>query len=290
MLITFVLLAAAIAAVWLPPIRLTDRMVLLPWMAVAAGALVSGLIAAVLSPLAVLELALFCLVAYLAAQPAATARRNLRFLFGIVAAILALALALHKLPGFNNPILLFQLRLSADSAPFTQYANFDKGAAGLVLLAFMCGRASSAADWRKLLRQTWPIALIAVIAVLGLASAIGYVKPDFKISQASALFLSTNLFFTVVAEEAFFRGLLQDRLALSLARFRYGPLLAVACSALLFGTAHAAGGSAYVLLATVAGLAYAYAYYVTQRIEAAIIVHFAVNTVHFIGFTYPHLN
>ncbi|MDB5766628.1 MAG: Abortive infection protein [Collimonas fungivorans] len=286
MLITFVLLAVAIAAVWLLPLRLTDRIVLLPWMAVAACALLSGLAAAVLSPLAVLELALFCLAAYLAA----TARRNLRLLFGVVAAILALALALHKLPGFNNPILLFQLRLSADSAPFTQYANFDKGAAGLVLLAFLCARASSAADWRKLLRQTWPIALIAAVAVLGLATAIGYVKPDFKISQATALFLSTNLFFTVVAEEAFFRGLLQDRLALSLARFRYGPLLAVVCSALLFGAAHIAGGGTYVLLATVAGLAYAYAYYVTQRIEAAIIVHFAVNAVHFIGFTYPHLN
>jgi membrane protease YdiL (CAAX protease family) len=84
--------------------------------------------------------------------------------------------------------------------------------------------------------------------------------------------------------------LLQDRLALSLARFRFGPLLAVACSALLFGAAHMAGGGTYVLLATVAGLGYAYAYYVTQRIEAAIIVHFAVNAVHFIGFTYPHLN
>jgi membrane protease YdiL (CAAX protease family) len=286
MLITFVLLAVAIAAVWLKPLRLTDRIILLPWMVIAAGALLCGLASAVLSPMAVLELALFCLVAYLAT----TVRRNLRLLFGVVAAILALALALHKLPGFNNPILLFQLRLSADSAPFTQYANFDKGAAGLVLLAFMCTRASSAADWRKLLQRAWPIALSAVIAVLGLATAIGYVKPDFKISQVSALFLSTNLFFTVVAEEAFFRGLLQDRLALSLARFRYGPLLAVACSALLFGAAHIAGGGTYVLLATVAGLAYAYAYYVTQRIEAAIIVHFAVNAVHFIGFTYPHLN
>lgn len=286
MLLTFALLAIAIAAAWLKPLRLTDRFLLPPWMAIAAGAVVSGLAAAVLSPVAVLALAMFFLAAYLAA---ATERKT-SLLFGMAAALLALALALHRLPGFNNPILISQLRLSADSVPFTQYANFDKGAAGLVLLAFLCRRASSAAEWRKLLQQTWPIALVAVIAVLGLASAIGYVKPDFKLGQATALFLFANLFFTIVAEEAFFRGLLQDRLALSLARFRHGPLLAAACSALLFGAAHVAGGGAYVLLAMVAGLAYAYAYYVTQRIEAAIIVHFAVNTVHFIGFTYPHLN
>lgn len=284
--LTFALLAIAIAAVWLPSLRLTDRFLLPPWMAIAAGAVISGFAAAVLSPVAVLALAMFFLAAYMAAAT----QRKTSLLFGMAAALLALALALHRLPGFNNPILISQLRLSADSVPFTQYANFDKGAAGLVLLAFMCRRASSAAEWRKLLQQTWPIALVAVIAVLGLATAIGYVKPDFKLSQATALFLFTNLFFTVVAEEAFFRGLLQDRLALSLARFRYGPLLAVACSALLFGAAHMAGGGTYVLLATVAGLGYAYAYYVTQRIEAAIIVHFAVNAVHFIGFTYPHLN
>lgn len=288
MFLTFAFLAIAIATVWLKPVRLTHRIVLLPWMMAAIGAVVCGLSAAILSPLAVLQLSIFCVIVYLAA----TAKRKslASILFGTAAVVLALALALHRLPGFNNPILISRLSLSADAAPFTQYANFDKGAAGLILLAFMCTRANSLAEWRQLLRQTWPIGLIAVVAVFGLATAIGYVKPDFKISQATALFLFTNLFFTIVAEEAFFRGVLQNRLALSLSRFRYGQLAALVSSALLFGLAHAAGGSTYVLLATVAGFAYAYAYYRTQRIEAAIIVHFAVNAVHFIGFTYPHLN
>jgi uncharacterized protein len=85
-----------------------------------------------------------------------------------------------------------------------------------------------------------------------------------------------------VAEEAFFRGLLQHRLP--------GPRpLAVAASALLFGLVHLPAGVAYAALATVLGFGCALVYERTRRIETAIAVHFAVNAVHFTGFTYPML-
>lgn len=285
--LTFILLAAAICAVWLPPVRVSRRMTLPPWAGLFVAAACSGLAAGVLNPRSAAALLIFCGIAYLAStakQPSVS-----RILLTAATAIVALALALHRLPGFNNPLLISALTLSAGAAPFSQYANFDKGAAGLVLLALLCRRADSAAVWRDLLKKTWPVALATAIAVLGAATWVGYVKADFKLGQTTALFLATNLFFTVVAEEAFFRGLLQDRLAASLARFRYGPIAALICSALLFGAAHAAGGGVYVLLAAIAGLGYAYAYYATRRIEAPIIVHIVVNAVHFIGFTYPHL-
>ncbi|MEO6918111.1 MAG: CPBP family intramembrane glutamic endopeptidase [Collimonas sp.] len=287
-LLAFTLLAVAICAVWLRPVRINDWLAAPPWLGFFIAAAGCGLAAGVLNLLAAAALGIFCVIAYFASK--AEEKSLSRRLLTIAAAIMALAMALHRLPGFNNPVIIANLKLSADAIPFTQYANFDKGTAGLVLLAFLCQRASSFTAWRDSLKKTWLVGIVTVIAVLGVATLIGYVKPDFKLSQATVLFLVTNLFFTVVAEEAFFRGLLQDRLASSLARFRYGHLLALLCSALLFGAAHAAGGGTYVLLATITGLGYAYAYYVTQRVEAPIIIHFAVNAVHFIGFTYPHLN
>jgi uncharacterized protein len=57
----------------------------------------------------------------------------------------------------------------------------------------------------------------------------------------------------------------------------------------LFGLAHIAGGIVYVGLATIAGIGYSIVYLRTRRIESAIVTHFAVNAVHFFGFTYPHL-
>lgn len=286
--ITFALLALAICAVWLKPIQINERIALPSWAAFFVIAMVSGLIADVLRPPAIVGIGLFCGAVYL--TQASKQKPMPSFVFGSVTAILAVALAMHKLPGFNNPVVISSTTLSAGAAAFTQYANFDKGAVGLILLAFLCSRANTLAGWGKLLKQTYPIALITAVAVLGVAVSIGYIKPDFKITQVTALFLVTNLFFTVIAEEAFFRGFLQDRLAVSLTRFHYGQLIAVICSAMLFGVAHAAGGITYMLFATLAGLGCAYAYSVTRRVEAPILVHFALNTVHVIGFTYPHVN
>ena len=66
-------------------------------------------------------------------------------------------------------------------------------------------------------------------------------------------------------------------------------LRALAVAAGLFGLAPAAGGPAYVALATVAGVGYGWIYQKTSRIEASMLTHFALNTVHFLGFTYPAL-
>ncbi len=289
-LLTFLLLAGAIAAVWFHP--------LLPALLFAA-AVAAGLFAGVLHLPALLSLGLLAGAAWLAAPatsavpatPAAGRRgsRNtaLRGAALAVVIVLALALAMHKLPGFNNPLLIDHVQLSANALPFTQYANFDKGAVGLILLAWLCQRVTSWSELGTVLRRTAPVLLLTVVVTLGFALAAGVVDVDVKWPQQTLAFIAVNLLFTVIAEEAFFRGLLQARLAAALDRFRLGPWLAVAVSALLFGAAHLGGGLRYAILAGIAGLGYAWAYQRTQRIEAAILVHIALNTVHFIAFTYP---
>lgn len=92
-----------------------------------------------------------------------------------------------------------------------------------------------------------------------------------------------------MTEEALFRGLLQERLAAALPARRLWQGLGIAVSAVVFGLAHAAGGPVLVLLAALAGAGYSLADAATRRIESAVLAHFAVNAVHFIGFSYPHL-
>lgn len=286
-LLTFIVLALAIGAVWLKPVSFAAQAAVAPWAALFVLALLCGWIAGVLQAPAIAALALFGAVAWLTATGS---QKYVRIISGIVAGLLAFALAIHKLPGFSNPVMIAGAVFSPGAAPFTQYANFDKGAVGLILLAFICSRVRSWAELGGVLKKTWPILLVTVAAVMAFAVGVGFVHPDFKLPSVTLQFIAVNLFFTVVAEEAFFRGFLQARLAASLARFRYGPWIAVICSALLFGAAHLAGGPAYALLATIAGLGYAYAYQATQRIEAPILIHIALNTVHFIGYTYPFVS
>lgn len=285
MFVTYALLALAMCAVWLPSLRVAGQFTLPPWLLLFVCAIASGLAFGYLQPPALLSLGCFLLLAWLAVREQAP--RAQRIIFGALTAVVALALATHRLPGFNNPVLFATVRFSPDAAPFTLYANFDKGAVGLVLLALFCRRAQSTIEWAALLRKSLPIAVCTIVGVLAVAAGIGYVRPECKLPAGMWIFLPVNLFFTVIAEEAFFRGFLQDRLAGALASVRIGNAIAVAVSALLFGLAHFGGGPVYAGLATLAGFGYAIAYARTQRIESAILAHFLLNAVHFVGFTYP---
>lgn len=288
MLMTYGLLGLSIGATWLAPIRMAKQFSIAPWLLLLVGAIVAGLAQGYLSWAALIGLGALGVVAYMASR--SEANRLQRILFGFLTALLALALALHLVPGFHNPLLVANMKFSADAMPYSQYANFDKGAVGLLLLALLANRARTAAEWREVLRRIVPIAAITAIAVIAAAIAAGYVRPDFKLPAYTPIFLATNLLFVCVAEEAFFRGFLQERLSRSLSGVRFGEPIAIVCSAGLFGVVHLAGGPVYAGIAALAGLGYAYSYAVAKRIEAPILVHFGLNAVHFIGFTYPRIH
>jgi len=283
----FLLLALAIALVWVPPLRLAHRRVP-PWTLAFGAACIAGALAPslVLAPAALAELALLAALAWGGA--AAPAWRGA---LSALAAVLALALSLHLLPGFHPAVLFHDVRLTPDAAPFALALGFDKAAAGLLLLAAFSTRVTS---WRQFASQLPAIvaaALATSVVAIGIALAAGYVRFEPKWGEAGPAFLVANLLFTCVAEEAFFRGLIQERL-MRLAETRRQPAwtwIAIALSTLLFGLAHAGGGATWMAVATVAGLGYSAIYARTRTIEGAILVHLAVNAAHFLAFTYPRL-
>jgi membrane protease YdiL (CAAX protease family) len=284
--LSFALLALSIALAWAPAWRVGRWPA---WMLAFAGACAAGTLAAsprVLDPSA---LAALGLLAALAGGAAAAPRW--RPALAVAAGVLALAMSLHLLPGFHAPVLLHDVRFTSDAAPFTLALGFDKAAAGLLLLAAFGARSAS---WRQLAGQGPALALAAAAtaaASIGVAMAAGYVRFAPKWPDAAPVFLVANLCFTCVAEEAFFRGMIQERL-MRLADTRRQAAwrwIAVLVSAGVFGLAHAGGGATWMAVATVAGLGYAAIYARTRTLEGPILVHFAVNAVHFLGFTYPRL-
>lgn len=279
-ILSFTLLAAAIAAAWAKPIRI-GKTAIAPWAAFFLASLAAAVAAGVVQPIGLPILA----VAITSAHAWRNAERpRPRLIFGTILLLVVFALGTHKLPGFTNPILLSGA-FSQNAPPFTQYLNYDKGAAGLILLAMVCQK-SAREDWGKTLLRALPIAAITTAAVLGSAVAIGYVKPDLKLTEAAAIFIVVNLFFTVAAEEALFRGFIQQQLT----NFGHPAAFAIFFSAALFGAAHLGGGHTFAILAAMAGLGYATAWQATGRIEAPILVHCTVNAIHFTFFTYPHLS
>lgn len=147
LLLTFFLLALSICLVWIDKPSIGSSYRPSPWLVCFIPAMLCGLSAGILNYLAVIFLLLLLALAWLSKNQTMP---TLKLTLTACSITLALAMALHKIPGFYNPIILNSVQVSNDASPYTLYANFDKGAAGLLLLAFFCPKVGSVNDIKKL--------------------------------------------------------------------------------------------------------------------------------------------
>ncbi len=280
---TYGLLAAALVSLWIPAVPLNARLKLPIWPLLFAGACISGLITGLLSVSAVIALISFAGLCYVAREY----RPGFAKVFLLVAVgVMTLALSLHRFAGFANPSLVKNLIIGVNAPPFTHILNFDTSAAGLILFAFFCTPARTRGQWRDVAKQ-YPVILGTALVVLMLGLAVGFVDLDPKFTAYTLVFIGSNLLFTCITEEAFFRGFMQQKLSVAMARWKSGPYVALIIAAILFGIAHMRGGPVLIVLASIAGVGYGYAYLKSGRIEAAILAHVGLNALHFVAFTYP---
>ena len=191
----------------------------------------------------------------------------------------AMALTLHLVPGFDNLKVLDRVQAGPASVPFTLYLNLDKPLIffGLLLAWPALLGPGGAIRWRPLALLILPLA-----ALLITAWQLGALKPEVGLPHWWWLFAFNNLLFTCVAEEALFRGFIQQGVA-----SRSKPWLGLLVASLLFGAAHLAGGPLLVLLAALAGACYGLAFLLSGRLSVAIAIHFLFNFAHLALFTYP---
>ncbi|WP_168385095.1 CPBP family intramembrane glutamic endopeptidase [Erwinia amylovora] len=195
----------------------------------------------------------------------------------------AVALMLHLIPGFNNLAIVSGVQAGPQSAPFTFYYNLDKALIPFLLLACLPSLLQRPAKppanpvWWLVLMMSMPLLLLA-------ATLAGGLKVEPHLPEWLGAFMLANLFFVSMAEEALFRGYLQQRLSNLI-----GDRPALLIAALLFGCAHFSGGLLLVLFATLAGLVYGLAWMWSGRLWVATLLHFAFNMLHLLLFTYPVL-
>lgn len=287
----FALLFSAIALVWAPNIVLhrapNKPLGIPPWAIALIAAMLTGIWQGVLLWQGALALVVLFALVMLAKQ----ARHTLIKVAALWACVLAvLAFGLHLVPGFNNPQVLSETYIGNATIAYQQYINFDKTAAGLLLLALLANRASNYTQLAQTVRTAVPISLAGVAIIFSVAWLLG-APLDPKWLAYTAIFLLINLFATCVAEEAFMRSLIQQPLqnALQRASKKLAPWLATGISAVIFTALHIGHPQPVPFLSMVflAGLLYGYLYQKTGRVEAAIIGHFLLNAVNFVLFVYP---
>jgi membrane protease YdiL (CAAX protease family) len=204
---------------------------------------------------------------------------------------IALAFANHLIPGFHNLRVITDLQISASSSPFTMYLNFDKTlAAAILAVTGSIVLKQTSPFGKKSLAQALKISIVCVTLLIPIAVLSGYVALDPKFPEIFSLWAFNNLLFVCFAEEVIFRGIIQKHLMQVAQRYQISPFVPILVTSILFGTlllGHLQGGIVYITFATISGMFYGYAYHTTNRLEAAILVHFIVNLVHFLLFSYP---
>lgn len=214
----------------------------------------------------------------------------LKFLGTVFIGILSIGFMLHSVPGFHNPALIKNVTISPNGIPYSQNLNFDKALVGFFYLLLGTTVIRTLQEVKESAKIYGVGVLLILACVLPSSVVMGYVRPDLKFGGFFLQWAWINLFFTCLAEEAFFRGFIQQRLCMLWARTRYGALAALLVSSSLFGVAHFAGGFKYIILATIAGTGYGWVYSRARHIEASVLTHFSVNAAHFVFFTYPALS
>jgi membrane protease YdiL (CAAX protease family) len=200
---------------------------------------------------------------------------------------LALALAMHWLPGFYNGRVIAPQRFTDDAVAFSMYLNLDKPLIGFWLLLVCPGIAHRRSLRLSLYASALALSLSAVLA-LGGALLLGVIAWAPKWPDSAWLWLLNNLLLVTLVEEALFRGYIQGGLSRCFKHLAHGENLALLLASLLFGLAHAGAGWQWVLLASLAGIGYGLAYRF-GGLAAAIATHFVLNVLHFSLFTYPML-
>lgn len=218
-------------------------------------------------------------------------RRYFRYApaFHAVGVGLVIGLSAHLLPGFTAWPLVGPVQLSPDAISYSRWFSADKAFAGLLFLAYVGPTAYLGMQWKRLIVETLPVALVTMGVVFALALGFGFVAFAPKWSPLVVTFALSNLFLTCITEEVLFRRIIQGTLVEWLGGIRYRSAVAIIIGAALFGLAHVGGGAAYAALAFVAGVGYGYAFHRTRHIEAAILAHFTLNLAHFLFLTYPAL-
>lgn len=275
----FALAVAAVLAAWLPLGR-AGRL------ALAAAVAMAGFWYGVITLQGSIVLLVLLLIV-------GVMRADARVDSGLVFALLALAAGFGLLPGMTQAVVFGPEVIKAGSVPYERGVNLGLVAISLMLLA-MHPLASNRGEWMRALRIGVLVGLLTAIPALGAGYLMGGLVfdplSDLSFEQGGPLYTFMLIWLggqvlTLAMEEGFFRGFLQRHLG------RHLPVTAsIVIAGVLFGLAHFAGGPAWIVGASIAGMGYGLAYHLAgARLEASMAAHLTVNVLHLSLFSYPML-
>ena len=184
---------------------------------------VAGVLTGAENTLGLVGVIILALAAYTTTTP-----KNLSFVRAVSSAVtivLVLTISIHKWPTFTNIPIAFDEVLTPEAIPLTLYADLNKGLVGLFLVGLFCSIYHRGAAVRQSLRDA-RLSSVTTVA-FGFAVFLVWTRPEISLKPHVCEILFLNLFVICIAEEAFLRGLLRQKLSDGLKRFRFGSQISL---------------------------------------------------------------
>ncbi len=189
---------------------------------------------------------------------------------------------------------IFSMKILPGFTPYRFTSRFAIGLegpiTGLLPLALIVPLARTKTDWLKaLLGLIYGCVGIAILALV--AVKVGVVHWQWKLPPLAYERFIVNFFLTCIAEEAFFRGFIQNRLCGYFQKASFSKGYALLITSTLFTVKHLIWSPDIATLGFVflASLLYGGVYLMSKRIESAIVTHFLLNFIHMTFFSYHAL-
>ena len=199
-------------------------------------------------------------------------------------------LAIYRPDHFNYPLMFSQSQLHPGGFAFDLRVNTAKLLAGWIVIVLFWRNTKNVIDVFG--QNTFARVVFTVfmaLAINGLAYQLLNLHWYSKEMGLIAQFLLVNVLVTCVAEEAFFRVLIQRRLMISCEGLPFWVRLTVplVTTTVLFLAVHGELTTAQFFVHAIAGLSYGLLYSITGNVWYCVALHAGVNAIHFTFLTYP---
>lgn len=203
--------------------------------------------------------------------------------------LIAFFLSNHNLPGFQDWQFINGEFISPNAEKFSVFLNIDKILAGFGIAVFGLTPLRNFLHLKKITIRIFPTLTLALITIASFGLITGLAKLDPKFPDIWLVWIMSNLLMNCISEEILFRFFLQGNLQKLTKGLNYSTILSIIFTSCIFTLFHSSESMLYMVGIFIGSCFIGYAYHITKRVEASILLHFIINVIHFFFFTYPML-
>lgn len=191
--------------------------------------------------------------------------------------------------GFKDWKILVDETTSATAAPYTLSLDMAAAFTGLGLLLFGFKNIRTKKTFFESLAKSAPTMVVCLMVLMISALTVGIVEFEPKVPNFLLTWMLINLFVFSVSQEMVFRYFLLGSLLNIMEGFKFSGIIAMVVSSAIYLTYLMPLTLGYAISAFIASMFFSYVFVKTRKVEMSIILHFMVNLMHILLFTYPML-